>query len=122
MKFFRNIVLAAVCAMVLGCASEGQKPTRIILVDSTPQGAQVIVNSFAIAKTPVSVEVEATEDGYFVKRTQITAVAQSPDLFTQVASYPPYSPSNPAISEIPEKITFDMTTSAAAQEKAKEAK
>lgn len=121
MKIFKNICLLLGLIALFGCASETEKPTRLILVNSNPQGAQIILNSFAIAKTPVSIEVESTDDGYFVKRTQITAVAQSPDLFTQVLSYPPYSPSNPAISEIPESITFDMTTSAAQQEQAKEA-
>lgn len=105
---------------LFACSGNVEHPTRMIFVDSTPQGAEIIVNSFSIGKTPLSIEVESTEDGYFAKRTQISAIAQSPELFTQVLSYPPYSPANPALSEVPENIIFDMTTSAAQKEQKKE--
>ena len=121
MKAILNTSLLFAIFAVLGCASELEHPTRMIRIDSTPQGAQIIVNSFAMGKTPMSLEVEATDDGYFAKRMQITAVAQAPELFTQVLSYPPYSPSNPSLSEIPESINFDMTTSPAQKESQKEA-
>ena len=121
MKAVLNTSLLFAIFAMLGCAYETEHPTRMIRIDSNPQGAQIIVNSFALGKTPLSIEVEATDDGCFAKRTQITAVAQEPDLFTQVLSYPPYSPANPSLSEIPESINFDMTTSPAQKESQKEA-
>ena len=119
-NFFKAFLLLPLLAFS-ACSSEVENPTRMIFVDSIPQGAEVIVNSFSLGKTPISIEVEATDDGYFPKRTQITAIAQSKELFTQVVSYPPYSPANPALSEIPETITFDMRTSAAQKQQAGQA-
>lgn len=110
-KISQAALLAAAFALA-GCETSG---TRMIRITSEPEGAPIIVDTLPLSKTPISLEVESTEDGCFTRAVSITALPQSPELHTQVVSYPAYSPSNPEPSRIPEEIHFNMRVSPAAE-------
>lgn len=108
-KILRKTFTAALAALILsGCASDGQKYTRTISVDSSPSGAEIVVNGMPVAKTPLAIEVEATKSGHFINRFEIIARPSdgAEGEYIQVKSFAPYSTKDAA--KIPEKIEFDM--------------
>ena len=110
MKFFAPIIAAATLLFVCGCETKDRDVfSRQIEIYSVPAGAPIVVDGLKMGKTPMSIGVETTEDGYFVRKTVITAIPQEETLHTQIASFPPYRVSDPEKSRVPEKITFDMT-------------
>lgn len=106
------LAILALPAMLAGCNSKESLPTRTVLIKSEPEGASIIVNNFSLGKAPISVEFETNDDGYFVKKQNIRALPQSAELFTQMVTFPAFSPSNPEISKAPAELTFIMTKSA----------
>ena len=106
-----NIVLVFVVALFFyACTTDPDlKHIRSIYITSNPEGASLIVNGIAMPKTPVTIEVEATENGCFLVPTQIIALATDKKTHTQITSYPAYNVDNLETSTVPEKIEFDMT-------------
>lgn len=82
--------------------------TRTIEIDSVPTGASIVIDGFKMGAAPLSVGVETTESGYFVRTTTITAIPQSDNLHTHVKTFPAYREENADKSKVPEKITFIM--------------
>ena len=108
-NFLRAFLLLSTSALALcGCASDGQKYSRTIAVESDPAGAEIVVNGIAVAKTPLAIEVEATKSGHFISRFEIIArpSADAEGQYLQVKSFAPYSAKD--AQKIPEKIIFDM--------------
>ncbi len=96
---------AALCA----CTSEEKEIySRQIEIVSVPEGAPIVIDGLKMGTAPLCVGVETNEDGYFVRKTVITAIPQKASLFTQVVTFPAYLASNPEKSRVPEKITFHM--------------
>ena len=95
--------------LLLGCTTEDKELySRQIDIVSIPAGAPIVVDGLKMGTAPLSVGVETNEDGYFVRKTVITAIPQEASLHTQVISFPAYLASNPEKSRVPEKITFHM--------------
>lgn len=72
-----------------------------------------MVDGLKMGKVPLSVGVETTEDGCFVRKTVITAIPQDESLHTQIVTFPAFRISDPEKSRVPETIIFDMTKSPA---------
>ncbi|MBO6103105.1 MAG: PEGA domain-containing protein [Opitutales bacterium] len=103
-------ILTLALSLILGaCKSGDEIYTRDIFIDSAPQGATVIVNGIALSKTPLTLNVGATDGGCFLIPTQIILLAPNKDTHTQIISYPAYKPGNEDISRIPETLNFDMS-------------
>ena len=95
--------------LLLGCTTEDKELySRQIDIVSIPAGAPIVIDGLKMGTAPLSVGVETNEDGYFVRKTVITAIPQEASLHTQVISFPAYLASNPEKSRVPEKITFHM--------------
>lgn len=95
--------------LLLGCTTEDKELySRQIDIVSIPVGAPIVIDGLKMGTAPLSVGVETNEDGYFVRKTVITAIPQEASLHTQVISFPAYLASNPEKSRVPEKITFHM--------------
>ena len=95
--------------LLLGCTTEDKELySRQIDIVSIPAGAPIVIDGLKMGTAPLSVGVETNEDGYFVRKTVITAIPQEASLHTQVISFPAYLASNPDKSRVPEKITFHM--------------
>ena len=95
--------------LLLGCTTEDKELySRQIDIVSIPAGAPIVIDGLKMGTAPLSVGVETDEDGYFVRKTVITAIPQEASLHTQVISFPAYLASNPEKSRVPEKITFHM--------------
>lgn len=95
--------------LLLGCTTEDKELySRQIDIVSIPAGAPIVIDGLKMGIAPLSVGVETNEDGYFVRKTVITAIPQEASLHTQVISFPAYLASNPEKSRVPEKITFHM--------------
>ena len=112
MNTIRNMaaLFALALAALLGaCNNADEIYTRDIYIDSVPQGATVIINGIALSKTPVTVNVGATDGGCFLIPTQIILLAPNKDTHTQIVSYPAYKPGNEDKSLVPEKLNFDMS-------------
>lgn len=113
MKIFIRSLFAITFLSVLGACTVDPNATytRTIEITSNPEGASLIVNGIAMSKTPISVEVEATDNDCFLIPTQFIALKMGEDTHTQIVSYPAYKVGNENVSKIPEKIEFDMTRS-----------
>ena len=114
MKFFAPIAAAA--ALLFGCGCETKERdlfSRQIEIRSVPAGAPIVVDGLKMGKAPLSVGVETTEDGCFVRKTVITAIPQDESLHTQIVTFPAFRISDPEKSRVPETIIFDMTKSPA---------
>ncbi len=99
----------AASVLLAGCeTSEKEIYSRNIAIESVPSGAQIIIDGLKMGKTPIGVGVETTEDGYFVRRTSITAVPEGEKLNTQVVTFPAHNPNNSDKSWVPAKIIFNM--------------
>lgn len=85
--------------------------TRVLSIQSLPEGAPIIVNGLNLGEAPLEIEFETNEFGCFAKPALITALPQKADLNTQVVSFPAYSQNAPEKSAVPEKIVFDMKKS-----------
>ena len=95
--------------LLLGCTTEDKELySRQIDIVSIPAGAPIVIDGLKMGTAPLSVGVETNEDGYFVRKTVITAIPQEASLHTQVISFPAYLASNPEKSRVPEKIIFHM--------------
>lgn len=95
--------------LLFGCTTEDKELySRQIDIVSIPAGAPIVIDGLKMGTAPLSVGVETNEDGYFVRKTVITAIPQEASLHTQVISFPAYLASNPEKSRVPEKITFHM--------------
>ncbi len=114
MKLFAPIAAAAALLLVCGCETKDREAfSRQIEIRSVPAGAPIVVDGLKMGKAPLSVGVETTEDGCFVRKTVITAIPQDESLHTQVVTFPAFRISDPEKSRVPEKIIFDMTKSPA---------
>lgn len=114
MKFFAPIAAAAALLFVCGCETrERDLFSRQIEIRSVPAGAPIVVDGLKMGKAPLSVGVETTEDGCFVRKTVITAIPQDESLHTQIVTFPAFRISDPEKSRVPETIIFDMTKSPA---------
>ena len=114
MKFFAPIAAAAALRFVCGCETkERDLFSRQIEIRSVPAGAPIVVDGLKMGKAPLSVGVETTEDGCFVRKTVITAIPQDESLHTQIVTFPAFRISDPEKSRVPETIIFDMTKSPA---------
>ena len=114
MKFFAPIAAAAALLFVCGCETkERDLISRQIEIRSVPAGAPIVVDGLKMGKAPLSVGVETTEDGCFVRKTVITAIPQDESLHTQIVTFPAFRISDPEKSRVPETIIFDMTKSPA---------
>ena len=112
MKFFAPIAAAAALLFVCGCETkERDLFSRQIEIRSVPAGAPIVVDGLKMGKAPLSVGVETTEDGCFVRKTVITAIPQDESLHTQIVTFPAFRISDPEKSRVPETIIFDMTKS-----------
>ena len=108
MKKIVGLILMVV--VLIGCTSTNKDIyTRLIKIESKPMGAMVIFDGAKLGKTPISVNVETTENGCFVKNTSITLIPSDDKCFTQVKSFPAYKKGVSGISDVPEKIIFDLT-------------
>ena len=97
---------------ICGCETKDKDIfSRQIEIRSTPAGAPIVVDGLKMGKTPMSVGVETTEDGCFVRKTVITAIPQDDTLHTQIVTFPAFRISDPEKSRVPETIRFDMTKS-----------
>ena len=95
--------------LLLGCTTEDKELySRQIDIVSIPAGAPIVIDGLKMGKTPIGVGVETTEDGYFVRRTSITAVPEGEKLNTQVVTFPAHNPNNSDKSWVPAKIIFNM--------------
>lgn len=95
--------------LLLGCTTEDKELySRQIDIVSIPAGAPIVIDGLKMGTAPLSVGVETNEDGYFVRKTVITAIPQEASLHTQVISFPAYLATNPEKSRVPAKITFHM--------------
>lgn len=109
MKIYKLAVFSVLVALLCACTEADRfDKTRIMQIDSVPQGAPIVINGVNVGKTPLSVESETNEQGCFIRQTTITAIPQEAKLHTQVKSFPAYNPSNPDLSLVPEKIIFNM--------------
>ncbi len=114
MKFFAPIAAAAAILLVCGCETKDSEAfSRQIEIRSVPSGAPIVVDGLRMGKAPLSLGVETTEDGCFVRKTVVTAIPQDESLHTQVVTFPAFRISDPEKSRVPEKIIFDMTKSPA---------
>lgn len=114
MKFFAPIAAAAAILLVCGCETKVSEAfSRQIEIRSVPSGAPIVVDGLRMGKAPLSLGVETTEDGCFVRKTVVTAIPQDESLHTQVVTFPAFRISDPEKSRVPEKIIFDMTKSPA---------
>lgn len=114
MKFFALIAAAAAILFVCGCETKDSEAfSRQIEIRSVPSGAPIVVDGLRMGKAPLSLGVETTEDGCFVRKTVVTAIPQDESLHTQVVTFPAFRISDPEKSRVPEKIIFDMTKSPA---------
>lgn len=114
MKFFAPIATAAAILLVCGCETKDSEAfSRQIEIRSVPSGAPIVVDGLRMGKAPLSLGVETTEDGCFVRKTVVTAIPQDESLHTQVVTFPAFRISDPEKSRVPEKIIFDMTKSPA---------
>ena len=114
MKFFAPRAAAAAQLFVCGCETkERDLFSRQIEIRSVPAGAPIVVDGLKMGKAPLSVGVETTEDGCFVRKTVITAIPQDESLHTQIVTFPAFRISDPEKSRVPETIIFDMTKSPA---------
>jgi hypothetical protein len=103
------LTLIALTGLLCSCQTdEKELYSRSIDVVSIPEGAPIIVDGLKIGTAPLSIGVETNEDGYFVRKTVITAIPQKESLHTQIITFPEYLASNPEKSRVPEKITFYM--------------
>lgn len=105
-------IFALLTAVVFlaGCQSENKEIySRQIEISTIPEGAPIVVDGLRMGKAPISLGVETTEDGCFVRKTVITAIPQDDKLFTQIITFPAYRKAEPEKSLAPEKIIFDMT-------------
>ena len=103
------ITLLGLSAALFGCTSEDKEIySRQIDIVSIPAGAPIVIDGLKMGTAPLSVGVETNEDGYFVRKTVITAIPQKASLHPQVITFPAYLASNPEKSLVPEKITFHM--------------
>ena len=111
MKFFAPIAAAAALLFVCGCETkERDLFSRQIEIRSVPAGAPIVVDGLKMGKAPLSVGVETTEDGCFVRKT---VIPQDESLHTQIVTFPAFRISDPEKSRVPETIIFDMTKSPA---------
>lgn len=114
MKFFAPIAAAAAILLVCSCETKDSEAfSRQIEIRSVPSGAPIVVDGLRMGKAPLSLGVETTEDGCFVRKTVVTAIPQDESLHTQVVTFPAFRISDPEKSRVPEKIIFDMTKSPA---------
>ncbi len=108
MKKFLVLILTSV--VLAGCTSTNKDVyTRLIKIESNPEGAMVIFDGAKLGKTPISVNVETTENGCFVRNTAITLIPADDKCFTQVKSFPAYKKGTSEDCDVPEKIIFDLT-------------
>ena len=113
-NFFAPIAGAAAILLVCGCETKDSEAfSRQIEIRSVPSGAPIVVDGLRMGKAPLSLGVETTEDGCFVRKTVVTAIPQDESLHTQVVTFPAFRISDPEKSRVPEKIIFDMTKSPA---------
>ena len=106
----RLFIIPLVLLGLTACNSEDKEIyTRVMKIESIPAGAPIVVDGLRIGKTPVSLDVETNEYGCFVRKTVVTAIPHQSSLQTQVKTFPAYTLSDPAKSEVPEKIIFDLT-------------
>ena len=107
----KKLLTLIILPILFGCASDDELFTRTVKISSEPEGAIIVVNNFRMGPSPLSVEFEANENGHFLKKNTVTALPQSAELFTQIISFPAYTPANPNASKAPNEITFIMTKS-----------
>lgn len=113
MKIFSTI-FAALAICLCGCQTKDKELlSRQIEISSIPSGAAIVMDGLKMGKTPLSIGVETTEDGFFVRKTVITAIPQNESLHTQVVTFPAFKISDPEKSRVPHKIKFDMNKSPA---------
>jgi hypothetical protein len=105
----RIFTLIVATGLLCSCQSDEKEIySRSIDVVSIPEGAPIIVDGLKIGSAPLSIGVETNEDGYFVRKTVITAIPQKESLHTQIISFPEYTAADPEKSRVPEKIIFHM--------------
>ncbi len=103
------ITLISATILLCSCNSDDKEIyTRSIEIVSIPEGAPIIIDGMKIGTAPLSVEVETNEDGYFVRKTVITAIPQEASLHTQIITFPAFLATAPEKSLVPEKLTFNM--------------
>lgn len=105
----RIFILIAILGLLCSCQTDEKETySRSIDIISIPEGAPIIIDGLKVGKAPLSIGVETNEDGYFVRKTVITAIPQEESFHTQIITFPAYLASNPEKSLVPEKITFNM--------------
>ena len=103
------LMLPLLAALLSGCQTpDKEKFSRQIYIDSIPQGAPIVVDGLKLGAAPITIGVETNEDGFFVRKTVITAIPQEESLHTQIITFPAYLAASPDKSAVPEKIVFDM--------------
>lgn len=116
-NILKIISIASLALSVVSCQSDEKEDlTRNIYIESVPTGAGIIIDGFKMGSTPLSVNVETTSSGYFVRTTTITAVPQSDNLHTHVKTFPGFREESASNSKVPEKITFMMEKNPAASD------
>ncbi len=109
-NIFRLFAVALLPAFIFGCNTEDRdKYSRVMVVDSVPTGAEIVVDGFKLGKAPITVEIASTESGCFVRKTVVTAIPSVQGHNTQVKTFPGFRVGNEAESAIPEKVVFDTS-------------
>jgi hypothetical protein len=103
-------LLASVFLVYSGCASHPQpvRPRLKIQIVSQPTGARIEVNGQYVGDAPLSVDIEASDDGRFWRDTIIKAYPKDTG-YTQIKAF--NGKSHWAISDaVPPKLFFDTRT------------
>lgn len=110
MKNFLALSLSFLSLAALSaCNTEDkEKYTRGVEIETVPSGMEIIVDGLKVGKAPLTLEVETTEGGCFVRKTVVTALPSVANLNTHIKTFPAFRPENESVSEVPEKITFNM--------------
>jgi hypothetical protein len=108
-------LMASVFLMCSGCASHTQavRPRLKVQIVSQPTGAKIEINGQYVGDAPLTVDIEASNDGRFWRDTIIKAYPKDTG-YTQIKAF--NGKSRWAISDmVPSRVFFDTRTEPGAE-------